>query len=149
MSLFSAEASGPDIADLCGVLCGQGQVTGFARTAARLTVEVDEVWRARVLAAEFGRRGVSGELGRTEDGRPMIRTAFRSDLIGLANAWLDGSGKTLPGRFRLTGAALRLCKSAARSCGVLLPAVRKAWRRRSNCCGRSWTSRWLWPGVPI
>ncbi|OXM72160.1 MULTISPECIES: hypothetical protein [Amycolatopsis] len=118
MSLFSAEASGPDIADLTGVLCGQGQITGFARTAARLTVEVDEVWRARVLAAEFGRRGVSAELGRTEDGRPMIRTAFRSDLIGLARAWLDDDGKSLPGRFRLTGAALRLWALAAGRPGV-------------------------------
>nr|WP_191246179.1 hypothetical protein [Amycolatopsis deserti] len=118
MSLFSAEASGPDIADLSGVLCGQGQITGFARTAARLTVEVDEVWRARVLAAEFGRRGVSAELGRTEDGRPMIRTAFRSDLIGLARAWLDDEGKSLPGRFRLTGAALRLWALAAGRPGV-------------------------------
>ncbi|WP_116110201.1 hypothetical protein [Amycolatopsis ruanii] len=118
MSLFSAEASGPDIADLSGVLCGQGQITGFARTAARLTVEVDEVWRARVLAAEFGRRGVSAELSRTEDGRPMIRTAFRSDLIGLARAWLDDDGKSLPGRFRLTGAALRLWALAAGRPGV-------------------------------
>ncbi|WP_115944550.1 hypothetical protein [Amycolatopsis thermalba] len=118
MSLFSAEASGPDIADLTGVLCGQGQITGFARTAARLTVEVDEVWRARVLAAEFGRRGVSPAVGRTEDGRPMIRTAFRSDLIGLARAWLDDDGKSLPGRFRLTGAALRLWALAAGRPGV-------------------------------
>ncbi|WP_370876664.1 hypothetical protein [Amycolatopsis thermophila] len=118
MSLFSAEASGPDIADLCGVLCGQGQITGFARTAARLTVEVDEVWRARVLAAEFGRRGVSAELGRTEEGRPLIRTAFRRDLIGLARAWLDDDGKALPGRFRLTGAALRLWALASGRPGV-------------------------------
>ncbi|GAB3581837.1 hypothetical protein GCM10027445_54230 [Amycolatopsis endophytica] len=118
MSFFSAEASGPEIADLCGVLCGQGQVTGFARTAARLTVEVDEGWRARVLAAEFGRRGVSAELGRTEDGRPSLRTAFRADLIGLANGWLSGSVKTLPGRFRLTGAALRLWALAAGRPGV-------------------------------
>jgi len=118
MSLFSAEASGPDIADLCGVLCGQGQVTGFARTAARLTVEVDEVWRARVLAAEFGRRGVAAELGRSEAGAPSIRTAFRSDLIGLANAWLRGREKTLPTRFRLTGAALRLWALAAGRPGV-------------------------------
>ncbi|NIH78119.1 hypothetical protein FHX46_000649 [Amycolatopsis viridis] len=120
MSLFSAEASGPDIADLSGVLCGQGQITGFARTAARLTVEVDEAWRARVLAAEFGRRGVSAEPTRTEDGRPMIRTAFRRDLIGLARAWLGeaGTGKTLPGRFRLTGAALRLWALASGRPGV-------------------------------
>ncbi|MCF6427325.1 hypothetical protein L2C96_34195 [Amycolatopsis tucumanensis] len=118
MSLFSAEASGPDIADLSGVLCGQGQITGFARTAARLTVEVDEVWRARVLVAEFARRGVAAELGRTEDGGPVVRTAFRSDLIGLARAWLDDEGKSLPGRFRLTGAALRLWALAAGRPGV-------------------------------
>lgn len=120
ISLFSAEASGPDIADLSGVLCGQGQVTGFARTAARLTVEVDDVWRARVLAAEFDRRGVAAELGRAGDGRPLVRTAFRSDLIGLARAWLvdDGRSKTVPGRFRLTGAALRLWALAAGRPGV-------------------------------
>lgn len=154
MSLFSAEASGPDIADLSGVLCGQGQITGFARTAARLTVEVDEAWRASVLAAEFGRRGVSAELSRTEDGTPVIRTAFRRDLIALARAWLggEGTGKVLPGRFRLTGAALRLwaLASGRPACrgtcwpstrGRRTPTNRSPRRFASSACPRSWSAR--------
>ena len=48
-----------------------------------------------------------------EDGQPLLRTPFRVDLIGLANAWLRGSAKALPGDFRLTGAALRMWALAA------------------------------------
>jgi hypothetical protein len=39
---FSAEASGPELADLAGLLCGPGQILGFGRTAARLSVPAGE-----------------------------------------------------------------------------------------------------------
>ncbi|HVW42892.1 MAG TPA: hypothetical protein VHC18_16220 [Amycolatopsis sp.] len=113
ISFFSAEASGPRLADLAGVLCGRGQIASFGRTAARLSVTLEEAWRARALATEFARRGVHAELARAEDGRPLVRTAFRADLIRLANAWQAGAEKELPTGFRLTGGALRLWALAA------------------------------------
>jgi hypothetical protein len=112
ISFFSAEASGPELADLAGVLCGQGRIVSFGRTAARLSVAVDEAWRARILATEFARRGVDAAVD-AADGRPLVRTAFRIDLIDLANAWGPDSVKTVPPGFRLTGAALRLWALAA------------------------------------
>jgi hypothetical protein len=112
ISFFSAEASGPELADLAGVLCGQGQVVAFGRTAARLSVTVDETWRAQVLATEFARRGVHADVLRGETGL-LVRTAFRVDLIQLANAWRTEEGKELPTGFRLTGGALRLWALAA------------------------------------
>jgi hypothetical protein len=108
ISFFSAEASGPALADLAGVLCGQGQIVSFGRTAARLSVAVDEAWRARILATEFARRGVHADIAHTKDGQPLVRTAFRADLMRLANTWHHGDGKELPTDFRLTGGALRL-----------------------------------------
>ena len=108
ISFFSAEASGPQLADLAGVLCGRGQIVSFGRTAARLSVAVGEAWRARTLATEFARRGVHADVVRTEDGQPLVRTAFRADLIRLADAWRPVEGKELPTGFRLTGGALRM-----------------------------------------
>lgn len=116
LSFFSAEASGPRLADLAGVLCGQGRLAGFGRTAARLTVPVEELWRARVLVAEFARRGVHADILRDEEAALFVRTAFRKDLVRLAKAW--GEEKEPPPDFRLTGGALRLwALTAGRQCG--------------------------------
>ena len=124
ISLFSAEASRPAVADLAGVLCGPGQITSFARTAARLSVVVDERLRADVLAAEYRCRGVSAEVGPSECGRHLVWTAFRVDLIALATGWNAGSAKTVPDGFRLDGGALRMWALAAGrriDTGYLLP----------------------------
>ncbi|TNC21071.1 hypothetical protein [Amycolatopsis alkalitolerans] len=112
LSFFSAEACGPELADLAGVLCGPGRITAFGRTAARLSVLVGEPWRARALATEFARRGVHADVLREESGL-LVRTAFRADLIGFAAAWHAGEVKELPTGFRLTGGALRLWALAA------------------------------------
>jgi hypothetical protein len=117
ISLFSAEASGPGLADLAGLLCGQGQITGFGRTAARLSVVVEEPWRAHVLARECRRRGADAQVAVAECGSPQVRTSFRVDLLPLALRWLragctgpaeDDSGKAVPDGFRLSGAMLRM-----------------------------------------
>ncbi|GAA5164875.1 MULTISPECIES: hypothetical protein [Amycolatopsis] len=112
LSFFSAEASGPRLADLAGVLCGQGRIVSFGRTAARLSVPLTELWRAKVLAAEFARRGVHADVLRDEEGL-LVRTAFRADLIHLARAWQPGEEKKPPPGFRLTGGALRMWALAA------------------------------------
>lgn len=114
ISFFSAEASGPELADLAGVLCGPATIASFGRTAARLSVPVAEPWRARVLATEFARRGVGADTV-AEQGRLCVRTAFRIDLIGLAKTWCPEGVKAFPSGFRLTGGALRLWALAAGS----------------------------------
>lgn len=109
LSFFSSEARAPRVADLAGALCGPGQTVGFgAGTAARLSVVVDEPWRARSLAAASADRGVDAELARTAEGHPFVRTAFRLDLVPLATAWLRGAVKSVPPDFELDGAALRI-----------------------------------------
>lgn len=117
ISLFSAEASGPGLPDLAGLLCGHGQITGFGRTAARLSVVVEEPWRAHVLARECRRRGADAQVAVAECGSPQVRTSFRVDLLPLALRWLragctgpveDDSGKAVPDGFRLSGAMLRM-----------------------------------------
>jgi hypothetical protein len=108
MSFFSAEAMQPGVADLGGLLCGHGQVANFAKAAARLSVVLDEPWRREALAAAFVERGVQPELLTSEDGQPLVRTAFRMDLIGLADAWTDKTVKTVPTGLALDGATLRL-----------------------------------------
>ncbi|WP_243791170.1 hypothetical protein [Saccharopolyspora gloriosae] len=109
LSFYSAEARHPRVADLAGLLCGPGQAVGFGRgTAARLSVVVGDDWRARSLVRACGDRGVVAELGRSEEGHPLVRTAFRSDLTGLAGQWLRGAVKSVPAGFAPDGAALRL-----------------------------------------
>jgi hypothetical protein len=57
---------------------------------------------------------VPAEVGRAEDGRPEVRTAFRSDLAGLARAWTTDRGtKVVPPGFELDGPRLRLWVLAA------------------------------------
>ncbi|MFR9728937.1 hypothetical protein ACL03H_06860 [Saccharopolyspora sp. MS10] len=114
LSFFSAEARHPRVADLAGLLCGQGQAVGFGRgTAARLSVVVADDWRARSLVRACAERGVDAELGRSEEGHPLVRTAFRADLTGLAGQWLRGAVKSVPADFAPHGAALRLWALAA------------------------------------
>ncbi|WP_132875381.1 hypothetical protein [Tamaricihabitans halophyticus] len=108
LSMFSAEVYPASVDDLAGVLCGHGQLVSFGRTAARLSVVVDAEWRARLLAEECALRGVAVELTHSEEGHPLLRTAFRADLIALANAWTRGAVKAVPTGLRLDGQTLRL-----------------------------------------
>lgn len=132
MSFFSAEADGPKVADLAGVLCAHGQIATFGRTAARLSVVVDQPWRARLLAAELGACGVEAEVttvNMSDGGYLLVRTAFRADLLELAATFNRGAVKSLPPGFRLDGGKLRLWTLAcgrASERGHLLPLDRRA-----------------------
>ncbi|WP_342768609.1 hypothetical protein [Amycolatopsis palatopharyngis] len=110
MSFYSAEARGPTLLDLAGVLCAHGKLARFARTAARLSVPLEEDWRARALVGECAVRGAAAQVVRSERDEPLVRTAFRTDLLPLADTWNQaGDGeKTVPGGFVLDGPALRL-----------------------------------------
>lgn len=119
LSFFSAEARSPRVADLAGLLCGPGQAVGFGRgTAARISVVVADEWRARSLVAACADRGVEAEVGRSEEDRPLVRTAFRSDLTELARQWLHGAVKSVPRGFAPDGSALRVW---ALTCGDFDP----------------------------
>jgi hypothetical protein len=119
LSFYSADASPPRVADLAGALCGPGQVVGFgAGTAARLSVTLGQAlgqrWRALALASAFTERGIEAMVTPSDDGY-QVRTAFRADLVGLADAWSCGRTgatatpvKSVPERFTLNGVTLRL-----------------------------------------
>ncbi|KAA2262282.1 hypothetical protein F0L68_13450 [Solihabitans fulvus] len=109
LSFFSAEARQPDVGDLAGLLCGPGQAVSFARgTAARVSVVLDEPWRAGALMSACAERGVLAQLGASEEGHALVRTAFRTDLTTLAAQWLRGAVKSVPAGFEPHGAELRL-----------------------------------------
>lgn len=113
LSFFSAEATQPCVEDLVGLLCGPGQVVSFGRTAARLSVVVDEPWRAQAIAAACVERDIEAECATSDEGHPLVRTAFRADLIELASSWTRGAVKAVPAGLTLGGAALRLWVLAA------------------------------------
>ncbi|MHC1563466.1 hypothetical protein ACR9E3_31305 [Actinomycetospora sp. C-140] len=71
-------------------------------------------WRAEAVCCALRARGVPAEVGRAEDGRHQVSTAFRTDLADLARAWTCGAGtKTVPSGFELDGPRLRLWVLAA------------------------------------
>jgi hypothetical protein len=88
-------------------------VVGFGNTAARLSVVLDEPWRAEAIAAAFAERDMDAELTASEEGHPLVRTAFRADLTPLAASWAAGAAKAVPAGLALDGAALRLWALAA------------------------------------
>lgn len=112
LSFFSAEATQPRVADLAGLLCGPGRTVVFAKATAKLTVPVDDVWRARALMAACAERGVRAQV-RVEEQATIVCTAFRVDLAPLAAAWSDGDDKVVPGGFTPDGATLRMWVLAA------------------------------------
>lgn len=113
LSFYSAEANRPHAGDLAGLLCCQGQLAEFARTAARLTLRVDEPWRARLVVRALAERGISGTHTVTGEGEHGVRTAFRSDLLPLAEEWTKEGEKFPPNGLTLDGGALRLWVLAA------------------------------------
>jgi hypothetical protein len=113
LSFYSAEANRPHAGDLAGLLCCQGQLAEFARTAARLTLRVDEPWRARLVVRALADRGIDGTHTVTGDGEHGVRTAFRADLLALTEEWTKEGEKFAPNGLTLDGGALRLWVLAA------------------------------------
>lgn len=111
LSFYSAVACPPRVADLAGVLCAGGTAAPFGSgEAARLSIELDEHWRVRALAAACAERGVELELDAAErqPDRPLLRTAFRADLAWLAERWVRGRAKVVPAGLYPDGGLLRL-----------------------------------------
>ncbi|GAA4835136.1 hypothetical protein GCM10023201_24460 [Actinomycetospora corticicola] len=69
-------------------------------------------WRAHALCCAFRGRGVPAEVERLADGRPVVRSAFRADLLPLAQHW-HTDPKHVPDPLQLDGPRLRLWVLAA------------------------------------
>ena len=94
LSLFSAGARPPQPGDLAGLLCGPGQIVRFGSgDTARLSVVLADPRRAPVVVAACAAVGIDAEQAVTESGASVVRTAFRRDLVGLAQAWTGGRGE--------------------------------------------------------
>lgn len=109
-SLFGAAVAEPTLADLDGVLLAGGwwvRVGG----AARLSVVVEDRWRAEALAEEFLLRGVEAE---PDDGVVDaeagfgVRTGFHASLNPHALRWSRGANVEPPADFQLSPGGLRL-----------------------------------------
>ncbi len=112
LNLFGVEAAVPRPADLAGLLAGPGQVVRMGGTA-RVSVIVEELWRARALHAELAERGIGATLVATVDEHIAVRSAYTAMLAPLGAAWLRGAVKLPPPGFGLDGRRLRLWALAA------------------------------------
>ena len=114
LSLFSAEARPPRAADLAGLLCGPGQIVRFGSgDTARLSIVLPDPARAPAVVAMCAAVGIEAEIVVTESGTTAVRTAFRRDLVTIAEAWTRGAVKTVPAGMLLDGAVLRVWMLAA------------------------------------
>lgn len=99
LSFFSAESVPPSVSDLTGLLAASGQVVlvGMPQVqGARLSVVVEERWRAVALAEMVVEAGLQAEISRTDEDTPLIRTAVDQRLLGIAAEWTRGAVKTVP-----------------------------------------------------
>src|SRR5205807_8604819 len=92
LSLFGVEAGPPVPEDLEGLLAGPGQVVRMGGTA-RVSVVVDERWRAQVLGQEIRARALQVTCVSTVEDHIGVRTAYSTLLAPLAAAWLRGAVK--------------------------------------------------------
>src|SRR5690348_2900448 len=113
MSLFGVEARPATPLDLEGLLAGAGQVTRMGGTA-RVSIVVDEPWRAAALRAECALRGLTSSIEKAPAEEHLaFRTAYATALAPLGVRWLRGAVKQPPGDFTLDGRRLRLWVIAA------------------------------------
>lgn len=102
LSFFTAESVPPAVADLAGVLAATGQivlVNSGDMQGARLSVVVDEPWRAEALAEMIQEAGLAAEISRSEEDNPLVRTEVSPLLRSIAAEWTRGAVKTVPPRW--------------------------------------------------
>jgi hypothetical protein len=95
LSFFSAESMPPAVADLTGLLAAPGQVVVVGGEV-RLSVVVDQLWRAEALAEMISDAGLEPEITRTDENTPLVRTAVNTRLAAIAAEWTRGAVKTVP-----------------------------------------------------
>jgi hypothetical protein len=111
MSLFAAEASPLEVADLAGLLVAGGRLVRSGG-AAQLSISVDHPWRASVLVAECARRGIAATCVSSLEHRIDVRTAYSPLLVPLAGVWTDG-GTRAPRHLMIDGRFLRVWVEAS------------------------------------
>ena len=102
LSFFTAESVPPAVADLSGVLAASGQIVSVGTSGtqgARLSVVVDQLWRASALADMIREAGLVAEISRTDEDTPLVRTTVDPSLTTLAAEWTRGAVKTVPPRW--------------------------------------------------
>ncbi|WP_421843695.1 hypothetical protein [Mycobacterium sp.] len=98
LSFFAADSMPPAAADLSGVLAASGQIV-LVGAGARLSVVVDQLWRASALAEMIREAGLEPEIARTDEDTPLVRTAADPLLREIAGEWTRGAVKTVPPRW--------------------------------------------------
>jgi hypothetical protein len=108
-SLFGAAAAEPQIADLDGLLFAGGD---WVRTdhdaSARLSVLVQDGWRARALLVELAARGLECDTAEAPGCLIAVRTEITERLAGQALRWTRGASLRLPADLALSASGLRL-----------------------------------------
>ncbi|HTQ18980.1 hypothetical protein [Mycobacterium sp.] len=102
LSFFTAESVPPAVADLSGVLAATGQIVMVGSPdsqGARLSVVLDQLWRAEALAEMIHEAGLVPEITRTDEDSPLVRTAVSPLLRTIAAEWTRGAVKTVPPRW--------------------------------------------------
>ena len=95
LSFFSAESVPPAVSDLTGVLAAAGQIVTVGG-GARLSVVVDQIWRAQALGQMIDEAGLTAEITVTDENTPLVRTAVEAGLRPIAVEWTRGAVKTVP-----------------------------------------------------
>ncbi|MDJ0393504.1 hypothetical protein QMK17_09180 [Rhodococcus sp. G-MC3] len=95
LSFFSAESLPPSVTDLSGLLASTGQVV-LSAAGARISVVVDQAWRAEAISDLIADCGLVADVGRSDEGRPLVRTAVVAELSALASLWTKGAVKFMP-----------------------------------------------------
>ncbi len=128
-SLFGADVSTPEPADLAGLLIAGGQLArrdDATGGPVQISVIVDHPWRATALVGECGRRGIAATSVATPAQHIAVRTAYSSVLAPVGQAWTAGAAIRVPRGLRFDGRILRLWLAAAgrpaNATSYLLPA---------------------------
>ncbi len=80
---------------------------------ARISVVVDEQWRARAVAQLIEEAELPAEITRSEEGRPLVRTGVAPELAALAREWTRGAVKAVPEMWVPDSRELRIWAIAA------------------------------------
>ncbi len=112
LSFFSAETDEPVYEDLSGVLATRGQ--SFRSDAgSRVSIIVDDEWRARALVSAMREAGLSAEMIASDEGTLIARTAICHELDALHRQWSAGAVKAMPSGWVPSPRAIRLWTIAA------------------------------------
>ncbi|WP_153506087.1 hypothetical protein [Cumulibacter manganitolerans] len=105
--LFDSDGAERAVDDVDGLLLGTGHVVR-RDGGARVSILVDEVWRAEALCAELRLRDLDAafEVSRDDSDALVVGTRPTERLLPLADRWQPGRRRTAPPR--LTSGGLRL-----------------------------------------